>query len=215
LSINKNEKKPPVIVFDLGGVLMDWDPYYLYCDKLGLDRGVVESFLEEVDFSGWNNEQDRGRPFAEATLELTARFPEYRDLIHAYDECYLDTIGGSFQPVVDILGRLKEAGYPLYALSNWSGEKFSLVYPQYPFFEWFDGMVISGEVGLLKPEKAIFDVLLERVGCSSHECLFIDDVSSNICAARELGFQTIQFQSARQLEEELLSIGILAGADGR
>jgi 2-haloacid dehalogenase len=209
LSVSKNDKLTPVIVFDLGGVLMDWNPYYLYCGKLGLDRQFVDRFLKEVDFSGWNKEQDRGRSFAEAIVELAARFPEYCELIHTYDERYLDSLGGSIQPVVDILGKLKGARYALYALSNWPAEKFALVRPQYPFFEWFDGMVISGEVGLVKPDQAIFELLLERVGRPADECLFVDDDITNISVARELGFQTILFRSALRLETELQRRGIL------
>ncbi len=205
----KNEKTTPVIVFDLGGVLMDWDPYYLYSKILGDDRQAVERFLKEVDFSGWNREQDRGRSFAEGTAELIARFPEYSELIRAYDERYLESLGGAIQPVVEILGALKDAGYRLYGLSNWPAEKFALVRPKYPFFEWFDGLVISGEVGLVKPDKAIFNLLLDRVRQPAGKCLFIDDHDSNISAARELGFQTILFQSPQQLEAELRRIGIL------
>lgn len=193
---------------------MDWSPYYLYCDKMGLDRQAVDRFLKEVDFSGWNIEQDRGRSFAEATAELTERFPEYDELIHAYDRYYLESLSGAIQPVVDILHALKEAAYPIYALSNWPAEKFALVRRQYPFFDWFDGMVISGEVGLVKPEKAIYELLLDRVGRPADECLFIDDHFPNIQTAIELGFQTIQFQSAQQLITELHNRGILDAPDG-
>lgn len=200
-----------VIIFDLGGVLMDWSPYYLYCDKLGIDRQVVDHFLKEVDFSGWNKEQDRGRSFAEATTELTLRFPEYSEMIYAYDTRYLDSVGGSFQPVVDILSKLKQAGYSLFVLSNWPAEKFKLVRPQYPFFDWFDGIVISGEVGLVKPEQAIYELLLERIGHPAGDCLFIDDHFPNISVANELGFQTIHFLSEQQLEAELQQLGILNG----
>lgn len=206
-----NNKPAPVIVFDLGGVLMDWDPYYLYRKILGDDRQVVDRFLKEVDFFRWNQEQDRGRSFAEATAELSARFPEYSQLIHAYDERYLESLGGAIQPVVEIMRALKDAGYRLYCLSNWPAEKFALVRPRYAFFEWFEGRVISGEVGLIKPDKAIFDLLLERVGLPARECLFIDDHERNTCAARELGFQTILFQSPQQLEAELRRIGVLDG----
>jgi 2-haloacid dehalogenase len=211
LSMDKQKKTTQVIGFDLGSVLMDWNPYHLYCDKLGLDRQVVDRFMNEVDFTGWNKEQDRGRSFAEATEELSARFPEYSELIYAYDEFYMDSLGGSIQPVVDILGRLKSAGYPLYVLSNWPAEKFKLVRPLYPFFEWFNGIVISGEVGLVKPDRAIFKLLLARTGHPADECLFIDDHFPNIEVARDLGFQTIQFQSAEQLEAELRDRGILDG----
>jgi 2-haloacid dehalogenase len=209
--MNSIESKTPMIVFDLGGVLMDWSPYYLYCDKLGIERAVVDQFFKDVNFSSWNKEQDRGRTYAEATSYLISRFPQYSDMIHAYDVQYLETLKGSIQPVVDILSRLKTAGYPLYALSNWSAEKFALVKPNYHFFEWFDGLVISGEVGLVKPDQAIYQYLLERVGRTADKCLFIDDDGPNINAARELGFQTIQFQSAQQLETELRQMGILNG----
>ena len=188
---------------------MDWDPYYLYRKILGDDRQAVERFLKTVDFFKWNEQQDGGRSFSEGTAELVARFPEYRQLILAYDERYLESLNGAIQPVVDILGALKELGYPLYGLSNWPAEKFALVRPLYPFFAWFDDLVISGEVGLLKPDQAIFDLLLERMGRAAVDCLFIDDHARNITAARQLGFQTFHFQSPRQLETELRKMGIL------
>jgi 2-haloacid dehalogenase len=206
-----NQSKNPVsaIVFDLGGVLMDWDPYYLYRKILGDDRQAVNRFLKAVDFSGWNQEQDRGRSFAEGTAELIARFPQYRELILAYDRRYLESLNGAIQPVVELLRVLKDLGYPLYGLSNWPAEKFALVRPKYEFFKWFNILVISGEVGLLKPDKAIFDLLLKRAGLPASECLFIDDHERNILAARELGFQTIHFQSPQQLEADLRRMEIL------
>ncbi len=189
---------------------MDWDPYYLYRKILGDDRQAVERFLKAIDFHGWNKEQDRGRPFSEGTAELIARFPEYRELILAYDERYLESLNGPIQPVVEILRALKEGGYALYGLSNWPAEKFALVRPLYPFFEWFDGLVISGEVGLIKPDKAIFNFLLERIGRPASECLFIDDHDRNINAAKELGFQTIRFHSAQQLDKDLRDMAVLS-----
>jgi 2-haloacid dehalogenase len=188
-----NKKTVQAIVFDIGGVLIDWNPYYLYRKLLGDDRQAVGYFLKAVDFSGWNKEQDRGRSFAEGNAELIARFPEYRELILAYDQRYLESIGGAIEPVVEILHTLKDLGYPLYGLSNWPAEKFALVRPAYPFFNWFDGLIISGEVGLIKPDKDIFHLLLERVGRQAGECVFIDDHEPNITTARELGFQTIHF----------------------
>jgi 2-haloacid dehalogenase len=207
--LTTNHQAVQAIVFDLGGVLMDWSPYYLYCDTLGLDRPAVERFLQEVDFFEWNQAQDAGYPFAKASAELAARFPHYRELIFTYDRRFLDSVKGAYQPVVDILAQLKGAGYPLYVLSNWSAEKFKLVRPRYPFFEWFDGLVISGEAGVTKPHPAIYEVLLQRVGRPAGECLFIDDHAPNIRPARELGFQTIHFQSAQQLEAELAQLGLL------
>jgi 2-haloacid dehalogenase len=207
------EKKPtrmPVIVFDFGGVLMDWNPYYLYRKMLADDQ-AIERFLKDVDFYIWNEEHDRGRSVAEGTAELAARFPQYRELILAYDERYLESVGGAIQPAVDILQALKDAGYPLYGLSNWPTEKFALVRPIYPFFAWFDEIIISGEVGLVKPDKAIFELLLERIGYSASDCLYIDDHDRNVKTAQDLGFQTIHFQSAQQLVVELHQLGIIDG----
>jgi 2-haloacid dehalogenase len=201
-------KTEPAIVFDFGGVLIDWNPYYLYRHLLGEDPEATKRFLHAVDFASWNQENDRGRTVAQGTLELAARFPEYRELILAYDERYLEAIGGAIQPVVEILRTLKEQGYPLYGLSNWPAEKFAIVRPRYPFFAWFDAMVISGEVRLIKPDRAIFDLLLERVGRPAHECVYIDDHDRNITTARELGFQAIHYQSPEQLEAELREMGI-------
>ena len=207
--MHTNNYNKTVIVFDLGGVLMDWNPYYLYCDKLGMTPQDVDRFLKEVDFSEWNKQNDRGRSFAESTAELSARFPEYGEMIHAYDERYIDSIGGSFQPVVDILRDLKSAKLPLYVLSNWPTEKFALVRPQYAFFDWFDDIIISGDVGMIKPDHEIFELLLQRIGCSAEKCLFIDDHEPNITAARTLGFQTILFETAPQLKTSLSQMGIL------
>jgi 2-haloacid dehalogenase len=210
--MNDNHHKTPVMIFDFGGVLLDWNPFYLYRKMLGEDRRLTDQFLKDVNFSEWNLEQDRGRSFVEGTAELCARFPQYCELIHAYDERFPETLGGVIQPVVDVLYSLKSAGYPLYGLSNWSAEKFHLVRPRFPFFECFDEMVISGEVGLVKPEPAIYELLLERIGRPANECLFIDDNSSNILTADQLGIQTIQFRSPAQLHSELINRGILNNA---
>ncbi len=188
---------------------MDWSPHYLFDPMMDNDPQRVDAFLEEIDFRNWNPEQDRGRSFAEGTAVLTARFPQYTELIRAYDERYLETIRGCIQPTVDILRKLKDKGFPLYGLSNWSAEKFNLVRVDYPFFDWFDDIVLSGEVGLIKPNADIFEHLLERIGRLAGDCLFIDDHEPNILAAKNLGFQTIKFESAEQLEADLLSFGIL------
>ncbi len=207
--MNKNQKTGPAIVFDFGGVLMDWNPYYLYRHFLGEDPEATKRFLQAVDFAGWNRENDRGRTLAQGTAELADRFPEYRELILAYDRRYLEAIGGAIQPVVEILRALKEQGYPLYGLSNWPADKFAIVRQIYPFFAWFDNLVISGEVKLIKPDRAIFELLLERVGRPAQECVYIDDHGRNIAAARDLGFQTIHFRSPEQLEEELQGMGVV------
>lgn len=206
-----NNQVNKVLVFDLGGVLMDWSPYYLYCDTLGLNRQTVDAFLQEVNFTAWNRELDRGRSFQQAIDDLSAAFPAYADWIRAYDQRYQATVRGAFQPVVDLLERLKLAGYPLHALSNWSAEKFYTICPHYPFFQWFDSLLISGDVGLIKPDAAIFELLLQRIGRPAQDCIFIDDHLPNVLAARDLGFHAIQFLSPVQLEAELQALGVLNG----
>lgn len=193
----------PVFVFDLGNVLIDWDPRYLYRKLFGGDLQAMENFLREVRFFEWNLEQDAGRPFKEAVAEMCDRFPQYCELIRAYDQRYEESLGGPIWPTVEILRELKDVGYPLYALSNWPAEKYHQVRHKFPFFDWFDDIVISGEVRLAKPDARIFELLLTRIGRQAGECLFIDDSPKNIAVAQSLGFQTIHFQSPEQLRQEL------------
>lgn len=198
----------PAIVFDFGGVLMDWNPHYLFDKLMDNDPVAVDQFLSEVGFFEWNEEFDRGRPYVEGVAMLSDRFPQYADLIHAYDERYLETVRGCNQPVVDILTSLKEGNYPLFGLSNWSFEKFTQVRKKYPFFDLFDDMVISGLVKCIKPGPEIFGILLQRTSRAAGDCIFIDDHKPNIDAARDLGFQTILFKSAVQLKSDLAEHGI-------
>lgn len=172
----------------------------------------MESFLAEVGFTEWNHLQDAGRPFSEAVVELCTRYPHYCSLISAYDQRYPESLNGPIQGTVDILRRLQHLGHPLYALSNWPAEKFALVRPRYPFLDWFDGIVISGEVGIAKPDARIFLILLERVGRPATECLFIDDSPINVAVAQSIGFQTIHFCDPAQLEAELNLRSLLPAA---
>lgn len=198
----KNRKL--AIIFDFGNVLVDWDPRYLYRKLLDGEQ-AIDRFLNEVGFFQWNIQHDAGRPFDESIAELCARFPQYCDLIRAYDLRYEESISGPIWPTVEILRSLKEAGYPLYALSNWPADKFDLVRPKYEFFSWFDDMVISGKVRIAKPDPRIFELLLARIGRPAHECLFIDDSPKNIAVAQSMNFHTILFHSADQLRRELQS----------
>ncbi len=198
----------PAIVFDFGGVLIDWNPRYLY-QKLFNDPLAMEGFLTEIGFVEWNMLQDKGRPFAEAVSELSERFPHYADLIKAYKDRWEESIGGPIQSTVDLLYSLKQAGYSLYGLSNWSAETFERIRNKHEFLSWFEDIVISGEVKMVKPDPRIYSVLLERIGRPAQECLFIDDSEPNIAVALELGFKTIRFESAQQLEETLYGMGLL------
>lgn len=196
------------IVFDFGGVLFDWNPHYLY-RKYFNDAEAVERFLSTIGFAEWNAQQDRGRPFAQAVAELSAQFPEHADLIRAYDERWIESLGGVIQPTVDILRSLKEAGYPLYALSNWSAEKYQLVRARYEFLSWFQDIVISGAVKIAKPDPRIFELLLGKIKQPAENCLLIDDSVDNIKVARGLGFATIRLESPEQLRMELVQLGLL------
>jgi 2-haloacid dehalogenase len=200
----------PAIVFDFGGVLLRWDPRHVYRKRFS-SAEAMEAFLVEIGFAAWNLEQDRGRPFAVGVAELSGRFPQYTDLIRAYHEHWEESIAGPIPGTVALLAALKRAGYPLYGLSNWSAETFARIRPRYAFFDWFDAIVISGEVGLVKPDPAIFALLLTRIGRAAADCLFIDDGADNIAAARRLRFQTIRYETSERLEVELRRRGVLTG----
>jgi len=201
--------KPEALIFDFGGVIFDWDPRYLYRKFFDGDTEAMERFLVEIDFFQWNLQQDEGRPFAEAVSQLCERFPQYAELIRAYRERWEESIQGPIQPTLDILSRLKRAGYPLYALSNWSAETYQLIRPRYDFFDWFDCILVSGEARVAKPDPRIYTLFLEQIHRKAEECLFIDDSESNVQAAQQLGFQVVRFESPAQLEAELRQIGLL------
>jgi 2-haloacid dehalogenase len=202
------------MVFDFGGVLMDWNPRYLYRQFFENDDDKMEAFLTEIGFNAWNLQQDKGRPFAEAIAELCEQFPHHSDLIKAFDEQWEKSIGGPIQTTVEILRTLKQTGHTLYGLSNWSAETFERVRDKYEFFSWFDYILLSGAVKIVKPDPAIFQRLLETIKLNADECLFIDDSVANIEAAKKLGFVTIQFTSAEALAAELKRLGILDQDEG-
>jgi 2-haloacid dehalogenase len=197
------------VIFDFGGVLIDWDPHNLYGKYFANDLQAVDRFLEEIDFSKWNLAQDKGYPFAQAVLDLSAKFPEYAQLIRAYDEEWEESITGTIPGTVEILNRLKSANYRLYGLTNWSAEKFNLVRHKYPVFDLFDDIVVSGEVGLIKPDPAIFNLLLNKIHNLPEQCLLVDDSRQNLVVAVQMGFSIIHFTSPFQLEQDLSHMGIL------
>ncbi len=197
------------IIFDLGGVLLDWDPRYVYREVFNGDEAAVEAFLAEIDFYGWNRHQDAGRPFEEAVEVLCAQYPHHCELIRMYPRRYVDSFGGAIEPTVALLRRLKDAGWPLFALTNFPAGRFDDTRKRFPFLDWFDGAVVSGEVRLAKPDPRIYQLALERAGRTAQECVFIDDVEANVAAAAALGIDAIRFESAHQLAGELSRRGIL------
>ena len=196
------------IIFDFGGVLIEWDPRNLYRHYFSQPE-KIEQFLSDVNFSQWNIEQDRGRPFAEGIAVLSAQYPHYATYIHAFGERWDETLVGTIDGTVKILRELKQAGYPLYALSNWSAETFPIARRKFDFFHAFREIVISGEVKMIKPERGIFELMLQKIGRPAHECLFIDDAQINIEQAHAMGFQTIRFKSPEQLRTELQTMKLL------
>lgn len=198
----------PFIVFDLGGVLIDWKREHLYDKMFAGNESDKQYFLDEVCSMEWNAQMDTGYPFAKAIEERVALFPEYEEYIRAYWTRWEEMVPGQISGTVDILAALRRQGYPLAVLSNWSEETHARVYQQFEFLHWFDEVMISGQVGRIKPDPAIFRLLLDRLRRPAEECLFIDDSIANIESASELGFQTIRFTSPEALRTALHKLGV-------
>ena len=198
----------PAIVFDLGGVLIDWNPRHLY-RKLFDDEARMEWFLAEVCHTAWNEEQDRGRAFAVAVEEAAARHPEHRPLIAAYFERWDEMMAGPIEGAVAILEELENAGHELHALTNWSAETFPFARDRFAFLERFESILVSADVGLIKPDPRIFELLLARIGRAPAECVYIDDNPKNVAAAAALGLDAIAFEGADQLRVALARRALL------
>jgi 2-haloacid dehalogenase len=199
------------VVFDLGGVLIDWNPRYLY-RKLLDDDAAVETFLAEVCTQEWNFRQDVGRPWSEAVESLAREHPEQRHLIAAYRDRWEEMLGGPIDETVAILAELRAGGLPLFALSNWSAETFPIARSRYGFLEWFAGIVISGEVRLGKPDPRVFRYLLDRYRLDAASTVFIDDSTANAQAAADLGMIAIPFAGPERLRADLVGLGLLPAA---
>jgi len=197
------------IVFDFGGVLMDWDPRYLFRGMFNGNEARMEYFLQAVCSQEWNIKQDAGYPFDKAIQERIELYPTYKPYIQAYHDRWIEMISGPIQGTVDILTSLRHDGFHLCALSNWSADTFPLVFELFEFLSWFDEVVLSGAVKLIKPDPAIYNLLLNRISREAHQCLFIDDHKDNIQAANQLGFQTIHFTSPKKLQAALTEKGLL------
>ncbi|MFN8382228.1 MAG: HAD family phosphatase [Anaerolineales bacterium] len=195
------------IIFDFGNVFVNWDARNLY-KRFFPDLEAVDSFLEEIHFAEWNAHQDAGRPFKDGVAELSKQFPQYSELIQAYDTHWMDSITETLHETIQIARNLKQYGWPLYMLSNFSVEKFALMKEQHDFLEIFDDTIISGEHNTIKPDPAIFEIALKRINRKAGECLFIDDTLANIETARKMGFITIRYQSPAQLKRDLNQLSI-------
>ena len=196
-------------VFDLGGVLIEWDPRRLYRKLFDGDEAAMEAFLGSVCTREWNEQQDAGQRFADGVAQLTGKFPEFAPLIEAYDSRWDEMLGGADEGSVALLAELRARGTPLYALTNWSAEKFPIARRRFDFLEWFDGIVVSGEVGVKKPDPRIFRLLIETHGLDPASAVYIDDAPANVAAAGAAGFRALHFESPGGLRADLERAGLL------
>jgi 2-haloacid dehalogenase len=198
-----------VAVFDVGGVLLDWNPRYLYRKLFNGDEAAMEHFLATVCTTEWNECQDAGRTFAEGTRALLPQHADKIELIEAFGKRFGEFIVGPIDGAVEVLSEVKQRDVPLYAITNWSAETFPPQLSRFPFLSWFDGIVVSGLEGVIKPDPRIFRILCERYRIAPESAVFIDDVAANAAAASALGIHGIHFRSADQLRRELVAVGLL------
>jgi len=197
-----------IVVFDLGGVLIDWDPRHLY-RKLFADEEAMEHFLGTVCTHEWHRQHDSGMRMADTVAVLKTRHPGHAEMIEAFRVRNDEMMAGPIADTVAILKELKERGRPLYALSNWPAETFPAAKERFDFLHWFDGILVSGEVGAIKPNPRIYEALIERFSIEPERAVFIDDVEANVAAARQFGIHAIRFTTPDALRAELVELGLL------
>jgi 2-haloacid dehalogenase len=200
--------RPNVVVFDLGGVLIDWSPRHLYRQLID-DEDEIQPFLEEIGFVAWNAELDAGRSWPEAVEDLATRYPHRRALIEAFYARWSETLGKAIEGTVEILRELLDAGVRVVALSNWSADTYPVALERFAFLGWFEVVVISGEVGASKPDPRMFEALMARHAVDPAEAVFIDDSPANVAAAARLGFHALAFTSPDDFRAELVALGLL------
>ncbi len=198
-----------IVVFDLGGVLIDWDPRHLYRKLFAGDEAAMEHFLATVCTHEWHRHHDAGRSLAEGVRTLKDLHPDKAELIDAFGTRQGEMLAGSIAGAVEILKELRDRDVPLYALSNWPAETFPLARQRFDFLGWFRGILVSGEIGAIKPEPRIYEVLLDRFAIDPLSAVFIDDVAVNAAAARAFGIHAIHFTTPAALRAELVALGLL------
>lgn len=199
----------PVAVFDLGGVLIDWNPRYLYRKLFAGDEPGMERFLRTICTHSWNTQQDAGRSFAEGCASLKAMHPHAGALIDAWFERYDEMLAGPIAGTVDILSDLRSRGVSLYALSNWSRETFPFALKRFEFLEWFQGIMLSGEVGLVKPDARIYELFLNTFAIEPSHAVYVDDLEPNVATAAGFGMRGILFTDPAALRAELNRSGFM------
>jgi 2-haloacid dehalogenase len=195
------------IIFDFGGVLVDWNPRYLYKD-LFQDDNEMEYFLKNICSEEWNAEQDRGRSLSEGTVLLQNKFPAYYSMIQIFYDKWETMLKSDIPGTVLLLYKLK-AKYKVYGLTNWSAETIPVIYKRFSFFKEFDGIVVSGQEKMIKPDKQIYYLLLDRYNLKAENTIFIDDNINNVRIAEEIGLHGIHFENPSRLEARLSSLNLI------
>lgn len=200
---------PSAVIFDVGKVLFEWDPRYLY-ERLIEDDQALEAFLANVVTKEWHFQHDAGRPFAETSAELSAQFPEHAELIQAWGPRFNDTVPHAIPGMLEIVRELDAAGVPLFAITNFSGEFWREWVPQHAeLFDRFRDVVVSGDEKLVKPDPAIYALALKRFGLSGPDAVFVDDSPANVAGANAAGIHGVLFTSAEDFRAELVRLGML------
>ena len=197
------------IVFDLGGVLMNWDPRHLYRKLFDGDEVGMEKFLATVCTAEWIRQQDMGLPVADAVAHLSRRFPDHAPLIEAYDKRWPEILAGPIKDTVSVLAELHQRGMPLYGLTNLPGEKFPALRERLDFLDWFEAVVVSGAVGFAKPDPEIYIHLLKTYHLVPESTLYIDDVLENVEGAMALGLSALHFVLPAKLRSDLADLALL------
>jgi 2-haloacid dehalogenase len=203
---------PTTVVFDLGNVLLDWDPRRLFRNLID-DDDELDYFLTSICSPAWHHAQDRGGSTTEATAALQRQHPEYAELIGAYYAGWPEMTAGALPASVDVLRELRDAGTRLIGLTNWPAETFPPARERFDFFAWFEGIVVSGEVGLAKPDEEIFTLLLDRFGVDPATAVYVDDTAIHVEAARRLGLTGFVFSDAVTLRRDLAAVGLPVTSD--
>ena len=201
--------KHSTVVFDLGGVLIDWNPRYLYRKLFDGDEQAMEAFLTNVCTPSWNLQQDAGRPLSEANAVLVESHPGHRAHIEAWGPRFDEMMAGLIQGTVDVLAELRAAKKPLFALSNWSEETFDFALQRFEFLQWFDAIVISGKLKLIKPDPRIYQHLLDTHRLTANETVFIDDAPHNVAGAAAVGIHALHFTDPATLRGDLVALELL------
>jgi 2-haloacid dehalogenase len=197
------------IIFDLGGVLMDWNPRHLYRKIFNGDEVAMEEFLATVCTAEWIRQQDMGMPVADAVVQLARRFPDHAPSIEAYDKRWQEILAGPIKDSVSVLADLHERNVPLYGLTNLPGEKFPALRERLDFLDWFEAVVVSGAVGVAKPDPEIYIHLLKTYHLVPESTLYIDDVLENVEGAKALGLSALHFVSPAKLRSNLVDLELL------